>query len=616
MSILDNLGGPEDVRALDGPGLQDLAAELRATIVRGVSKTGGHLSSNLGVVELTLAIHRVYDTAKDRLVFDVGHQCYTHKLITGRADRFDTLRTLDGISGFPKPCESVHDAFIAGHASAAVSVALGMARARTLTGADYDVVALVGDGALTGGLAYEGLSDAGGSGEPLVVVLNDNGMSINRSVGGISRLLARQRIKPGYLRFKRAYRKVVGRIPPLYNFLHRLKERLKDLLLPASLFEDMGFFYLGPVDGHNIAHLESALRWAKALRAPVVLHAITQKGRGYAPAQQDPERFHGVGSFDPDTGKTAPAGRNFSSVFGETMVSLAAQDASIVAVTAAMEDGTGLTGFANRYPDRFFDIGIAEGHAVALTGGMAKQGLRPVFAIYSTFLPRACDMLIHDLALQNLHAVFCVDRAGLVGEDGETHQGAFDLNLLCAVPHMTVFAPASFAELREMLEHALYRVEGPVALRYPRGGEGLYKGCRANGTYTVLKDGDDVTLVGYGVLIGELLAAAALLEERGVSASVIKINVLHPFTQEDAAAIAGKTPALVVAEDVCAAGCFGQALLSAAAQQGAVPTKAALMNLGEGIVRHGSVSRLRALCGLDAAAIAGRAMGLVSKENA
>ena len=413
MSILEQIHSPADLKALPEEEIPALCAELRSFLVENLAKTGGHLASNLGAVELTVAIDRVYSTEKDRLVFDVGHQSYVHKILTGRREAFSTLRQFGGIAGFPKPDESVHDAFVAGHASTSISVALGMARARTLTGADYDVIALIGDGALTGGLAYEGLSDAGQSGEPMVIVLNDNGMSINKNVGGMATLLSKQRVKPSYLHFKQFYRNTVGKARGLYKVLHHVKEHVKDLVLPNNMFDDMGFYYIGPVDGHDEQQLEKMLRWARDLRQPVLLHVVTQKGKGISYTEQAPEKYHGVSSFDPVTGALPAPKPDFSHVFGETLSQLADEDPTVVAITAAMQTGTGLTTFAERHPDRLYDVGIAEGHAITMASGMAKQGLKPVAAIYSSFLQRAYDMLIHDTSLQRLHLVLGVDRAGI-----------------------------------------------------------------------------------------------------------------------------------------------------------------------------------------------------------
>ena len=606
--ILERLRSPDDLRALDELELKILCDELRAFLVAQVSHTGGHLASNLGVVELTVAIHRVFDTARDRLVFDVGHQCYVHKILTGRAEQFPTLRQLGGISGFPKPCESVHDAFIAGHASNSVSVALGMARARTMLHEDYSVLALIGDGALTGGLAYEGLNNAGASGEPLIVILNDNGMSIARNVGAMSEHLSRLRTKPEYFAFKKAYHSALGgsRLGhALYDFNHALKTGIKKALLPnATMFEDMGFAYLGPVDGHDLTQLTSTLEWAKEMKRPVLVHVRTQKGRGYAPAEREPWRFHGVGPFDAETGAVPPAKESFSSVFGAALTELAAEDARVCAITAAMEDGTGLTPFAERYPDRFFDVGIAEGHAAAMAAGLAAQGALPVFAVYSSFLQRAYDQLLHDVALSGLHVVFAVDRAGLVGADGATHHGVMDTVFLSGIPNMTVLCPSSFAELRSMLRRAVLEMSGPVALRYPRGGEGVYRADRSAEDFAELRTGGDITLCAYGTLINNVLDAAELLREDGIEARVIKLNRISPFRGGELSRVFGDTEQLLVAEECSGVGCIGQRIAAILTEEGHEPKKLTLCNLGRRFVEQGSVDELRAQCGLDAASLA------------
>lgn len=403
--MLEKINDVADLRALGPEELPGLCGEIRRFLIENVSKTGGHLASNLGTVELCVALDRVYDPYRDRIVFDVGHQCYTHKLLTGRLEGFARLRQYGGISGFPKPSESAADAFIAGHASNSVSVALGMARARTRLGEDYDVAAVIGDGALTGGLAYEGLSNAGQSGEPLVVILNDNAMSIGSNVGGMARLLSRMRVQPGYFRFKRWYRDTVGKIKPVYELLHRVKESVKGAILPENMFDDLGFYYLGPVDGHDVEALESAIAWARDMRVPVLLHVITRKGRGYPRAELDPERYHGVAPFDPEKGVVKGGKESFSTVVGRSLCRAAERDRRVSALTAAMADGTGLSDFAKRYPERFYDTGIAEGHTVSMAAGMAKEGLLPVACVYSSFLQRAFDMLIHDVSLLGLHVV-------------------------------------------------------------------------------------------------------------------------------------------------------------------------------------------------------------------
>lgn len=614
MSLLEKIHSPKDVKALSEGEIPQLCQEIRAFLVRSVACTGGHLASNLGVVELTVAIHRVYDTAKDRLLFDVGHQSYVHKLLTGRMDVFSTLRQFGGVAGFPKPQESVHDAFAAGHASTSISAALGMARARTLKNEDYDVVAVIGDGALTGGLAYEGLSDAGQSREPMVIILNDNGMSIHKNVGGMATLLSKQRVKPGYLRFKQIYRSTIGKVKPVYDALHTLKENVKDSVLPDNMFDDMGFYYIGPVDGHDEAELERILRWAKAIREPVLLHVITQKGKGISYTEREPEKYHGVGTFDAGTGTLPPAKPCFSGVFGQTMLELAAQRPDVVAITAAMASGTGLEAFAERYPKRFFDVGIAEGHAVTMAAAMAKQGLTPVFAVYSSFLQRSYDMLIHDAALQGLHVVLGVDRAGIVGNDGDTHNGTFDIAFLRTVPGMTIFAPSSFAELRSMLRKAVTEIDGPVAVRYPRGGEGAYQELHTEAT-ACLRDGSDVTLVTYGVNVNDALTAADRLANQGVSCAVYKLGRIQPLDAEPILRSLEETRRLLALEETGETGCIGAELLELAQLRGICLHGVRLLNLGSGVIPHGDVKTLRAVYHLDADAVVQAATEMLEEQD-
>lgn len=604
MNILEKINSPEDIKSLSLRELDILSEEIRGFLIDNVSKTGGHLASNLGTVELTIALHRVYDTKKDRIVFDVGHQSYVHKILTGRKGEFSTLRQFNGLSGYPKPEESIHDAAIAGHASNSVSVALGMARARSLIGEDYSVAAVIGDGALTGGLAYEGLSSAGDSKEPMVVILNDNGMAIDSNVGGMSTLLSVMRLKPAYFKFKRRYRQLFSHFPALYRFNHRAKEWVKRRWMPGNIFDELGFHYLGPVDGHDLVQLESVLGWAKELKEPVLVHVKTQKGKGYSYAEQEPEAYHGVDAFDTDAGIEKSDHQCFSGVFGEELTSLAESDGKLCAITAAMSGGTGLSEFAKAYPNRFFDVGIAEEHAAAMAAGMASQGLKPVFAVYSSFLQRAYDMLIHDVALSKLHVIFAVDRAGIVGRDGETHQGVFDVSYLCSVPHMAVLCPASFAELRDMLKIAIYRIDGPVAIRYPRGGEGEYKLSAGTSPSTVMREGEDLTIVSYGVMINNAMAAAKLLAENGIEAEVIKLNMINPLDTAAVLRSLKKTGRLLTAEEVCSHGSIGSRLLAACAEEGLVLKNSAALDLGNGIVSHGSVSELMKLKGLDAEGIA------------
>ena len=603
MKLLDTIHSREDLLRIPPDQEAQLCAEIREYLVQCVSKNGGHLSSNLGIVELTVAIEKEFDTSRDRLLFDVGHQCYVHKLLTGRREALSELRTYGGIAGFPKPCESESDAFTAGHASSAVSVALGMARARTLSKEDYHVIALLGDGALTGGLSYEGLNDAGASSEPLIVILNDNAMSITPNVGGIASYLNLIRTKPGYFKLKRIWRKFALGAPGgmfIYKIVHRLKESFKRHTLGINFFEEMGFQYMGPVSGHDITRLIYMLRRAKEMHCPVLLHVLTQKGKGYLPAEQNPDVFHGVGRFDPETGEVQKGGPTFCDAFGEELVRLAAHDRRICAVTAAMRQGNSLDAFAETYPDRFFDVGIAEGHAVSMAGGLAKQGLIPVVAIYSTFLQRAFDMMMQDVALLHLHVVFAVDRAGLVGPDGETHHGEFDVGYLRQIPGMTVLCPSNRLELRKMLSRAIYDCTGPVAVRYPRGEDGVYRQSLGQ---PVLREGKDLTIVSYGIMINEAIAAANLLSGNNLRAEIIKLDRICPLDMGPVEASAKKTGAVFVIEDCARQGSLSQELFSALASDG-FDGKCAARNLGDVFVSHGSRDELLRERGLDAHSLA------------
>lgn len=599
--MLEKIDTRADLLALSPEEEQILCAELRSFLVEHVSQTGGHLASNLGVVELTVALHKVYDPLKDRILFDVGHQAYVHKILTGRREQFPSLRSYGGLAGFPKPTESPQDAFIAGHASDSVSVALGMARARTLEHEDYSVVAVLGDGALTGGLSYEGLNDAGASREPLVVVLNDNGMSITPNVGGIARHLSLVRLKPGYFTIKKLYRQFTRCVPggeKIYSLSHRLKTAIRRKLIGVTIFEEMGFYYLGPVDGHDISKLTFLLKEARDMKEPVLLHVTTTKGKGYIPAETMPSSYHGVGKFDPDIGLDPDAGSTgFSHTFGQIMCKLAVADKRLCAVTAAMEQGTGLQTFAASFPERFFDVGIAEGHAVCMAAGLAKQGMYPVFAVYSTFLQRGFDMLLHDVALLKLHVVFAVDRAGLVGEDGETHHGVFDIGFLRQIPGMQLYCPASQAELEQMLPRAIYEAQGPAAVRYPKGTDGQYT---AAVWHDRIHQRSDLSIVTYGPTINDVLSAAFRLQEEGITADVIKLDQICPLTLDPiihSVSIAGR---LLVVEEAAEKGCVGQEILAELAKEQIPLRKTHLLNLKSGLVPHGSLKALRALTGIDA----------------
>lgn len=617
--LLDRDDLPAAIREMSKENLDELCAEIRQFLLDHVSKTGGHLASNLGAVELTVALHRCFHTAEDRLIFDVGHQCYTHKLLTGRRAGFDALRQFGGMSGFLKPEESPHDACITGHASASVSVALGMAHARTMQHKDYSVVAVIGDGALTGGMAYEALNSAGGSGEPLIVVLNDNNMSIDKNVGAMSLHLSRLRVRPHYLQMKKDVKSVLSRIPggeSAVNLISRSKRAVRAAVLPSPMFEEMGFTYLGPADGHDVLAMCQLFQSAKEMNRPVLVHVMTRKGKGYSYAEQKPEKYHGVSRFDVETGlplkKPAP---NFSAVFGAELVKLARDNPNICAVTAAMPSGTGLAGFAQKYPDRFFDVGIAEEHAVAMSAGMAKQGMRPVCALYSTFLQRAYDQLIHDVAIDRVPLVLAVDRAGIVGEDGATHNGVFDVGFLRQIPGMTLLAPASFAELRSMLRRAVGHLSGPIALRYPRGGEGAYTENHSEGADVCLRGGEDLVLVSYGVLINETLQAADILRENGVNCAVVKLNDLTAEFSEDLLRRIAQCGRAAVIEDVVHAGSMGQALAETLARRGIVPRWLRLCNTGDAFAPQGAVSRIYEYYHLDGKGIAETCLEAIQHEK-
>jgi 1-deoxy-D-xylulose-5-phosphate synthase len=538
---------PQELKAMTLPQLAALCDQLRRDLVETVAGTGGHLSSNLGIVELTVALHRQFDLTRDKIVWDVGHQCYVHKMLTGRADRMDTLRQEGGLTGFPDPAESETDCFITGHGSTSISAASGFATANTLAGRDDYVVAVIGDGALTGGLAYEGLSNAGRSRDKLIVVLNDNRMSINGNVGYVAHHLARMRARPKYMRAKHNVEWILKHIPliggGIYRLLWKIKNRLKTMIYRNStIYEEMGFYYIGPVDGHDLGALQGALQIAKTVGRPVLLHVETVKGRGYEPAQRQPDRYHGVSGFNAADGALPPAKGCFSTVFGEELTALAQDDGRICAITAAMTDGTGLCGFAERFPDRFFDTGIAEEHAVTFASGLAAAGMLPVFAVYSTFLQRCYDQLLNDTAIMGNHLVLAIDRAGVVPDDGVTHQGIFDVPFLATVPGMTLYAPSCYAEVRLHLKQALYDVTGPAGVRYPKGEESpLAAGFRPDyAPFTFFEaPGADTLLVTYGRLYFEAVEAARALAAEGVSVSILKLNRILPL---DLACLDGASP--------------------------------------------------------------------------
>ena len=619
MRILPNINGHDDLIRLNDQQQAELCDEIRSFLVSSVSKTGGHLASNLGTVELSVAIETVFNTMEDRLVFDVGHQSYVHKLLTGRQADFEHLRQFGGISGFPKPGESQSDAFVAGHASSSVSIALGMARARTLQNQDYHVIALIGDGAATGGMAYEGLNDAAVSKEPMIVILNDNEMSIDRNVGGMAKHLSRLRSTDDYLRLKLRYRSIIKQLPggkALYKLSSRVKNRIKRLLLQSTIFENMGLTYLGPVDGHDLPALIDLLRVAKDLRSPVLIHVVTRKGYGYKPAEENPAKFHGIGKFDPNSG-SALSGKTktYSDVFGETMLELAAENTNVCAITAAMPGGTGLLKFRDAFPKRLFDVGIAEEHAVSMAGGLAKQGMVPVVALYSTFLQRSYDQIMQDVALLGLHVVFAIDRAGLVGEDGPTHHGVFDVGFLRQVPGMTVLCPANFDELRAMLRWAVKDCTGPVAVRYPRGGSEVDGSCFNSDPTAICSYSDqtNATLISYGTVSAEMLSAAAMLQEEGIGCAALRLlSATHYSREELAKQVRGKH--VFVIEEVCSGSGISGEISLVLKSQGIDCTVHAL-DLGCEFTPHGDTNSLYCLTGLDRDAIVNSVREVLRHEN-
>ena len=608
MKILDRVEYPSDIKNLRLRELETLTQEIRDFLVQTVSNNGGHLAPNLGVVELTLVLHRVFNSPRDKMVWDVGHQSYVHKLLTGRKSQFTTLRKLDGMSGFPKPQESEFDAFGTGHSSTSISAALGMAKARDLQGEDYNVIAFIGDGALTGGMAYEALNHAGHTKIDFKVVLNDNHMSIDRNIGGMSAYLGRLRSDPHYYRIKENLDTAVRRIPAiggtLANSADRMKMAIKYSLVPGVLFEELGFTYLGPVDGHDINALISVMERAKKMKGPVLMHVLTQKGKGYVHAEEKPAFFHGVGPFDLENGKPQSSKKapSYTEIFGNTLVKLAAENPEVLAVTAAMAAGTGLNKFAEKFPRRFFDVGIAEPHAVTMSAGMASLGYRPVIAVYSTFLQRAYDQVVHDLCLQKLPVVLAADRAGIVGEDGETHQGILDISYLRHIPHLSFMAPKDEDELQHMLKTALYHQEGPVALRYPRGAGW---GVEMNepeilpwGKAEVLREGDDLLLLAVGTMVHPSLQAAEKLFWQGINAAVINVRFIKPLDEETILTQASRCGRVITVEENVLAGGMGSAFLELLEENDLhMPVKR--LGIKDSFVEHGPRSQLLERWGLD-----------------
>ena len=611
---LENIHDPSDIKKLNIKQLEQLAEELRAEIIKVVSDRGGHLASNLGVVELTLAMHYVFDAPADKLVFDVGHQCYAHKLLTGRFEGFQKLRNLGGVSGFPQMEESEYDAFTAGHASTAISAALGMARTRDIMKGDFSVVALVGDGALTGGMCYEALNDAGQSGTRMIVILNDNTMSISRNVGAMSNYLTRMRQSVTYRAVKRGIRRGLERIPhiglPLFRFMEKFKNFLKSLFVDGKFFDALGFTYIGPIDGHDIKHLIRVLKRSRDSQEPVLIHAVTQKGRGYAPAENHPVQFHGVAPFLVESGEALKGGGiSMGNIASKELVQLAENDIRICVISAAMTTGTGMDGFQQTHPERFFDVGIAEEHAVTMAAGMASQGMKPYVAIYSTFLQRAYDQIAMDVCRNSLPVTFLIDRAGLVGGDGATHQGVFDISYLRNIPNLVIASPRDVRDLKKLIALSA-DYDGPMAIRYPKDGEDLGPGIQAQrgfhiGEWELLSSGGDVMIFAVGRMVQFAMQASIELMGKGVSAGVVDARFIKPMDEKLLLAQAARAKMVVTVEENVLAGGFGEGVLEALSKAG---YERPVMTLGapDRFIGHASIDQQLEACGLSATRISRR----------
>lgn len=593
--ILEQINLPKDLKKLNLKEKEELCKEIRELIIDVTAKNGGHVASNLGVVELTVALHSVFNTPKDKIIWDVGHQCYVHKILTGRKKEFETIRQFGGLSGFPKICESEYDSFNTGHSSTSISVATGMARARDILKEDYKVIAVIGDGSLTGGMALEALNDAGSSKTNVTVILNDNEMSISKNVGGIPLYLSKIRTKTGYTRSNRKIKEITNKIPvigkPIVSFAHYTKQIIKRAVIHNMYFEDIGFTYLGPVDGHNVKKLEDILERSKKIKGPVLIHIITKKGKGYRLAEENPDKFHGISAYNKETGETKKS-NNYSKIFGNKLIELAQKDKKIVAVTAAMKDGTGLKEFAEKFPDRFFDVGIAEQHAVGLIAGMAKAGLKPVMPIYSSFLQRGYDQIIHDIALSNIPATICVDRAGVVGNDGETHQGIFDLSFLSSIPNVVIMAPKNFEELEKMLEFGV-NLNKPVFIRYPRGGEN-YQFKKTEkieyGIAETIVEGTDLSIIAIGNMVGRAKEIADLLPEKSIE--IINTRFLKPLDEKTILKSIEKTKKAITIEDNVLKGGLGSAVIEAVNKSGIENIKVKTFGYDDIFVEHGTVKEI------------------------
>jgi len=621
-SLLNTIQSPTDLKKLKPEQLPALAEEVRRFLLETVSVTGGHLGSNLGAVELTIALHYCFDSPKDKIVWDVGHQAYTHKILTGRREQFPTQRQYKGLSGFPKRCESEHDAFDTGHSSTSISAGLGMAAAADLAGTKNHAIAVIGDGSLTGGMAFEALNQAGHLKKNLIVILNDNEMSISKNVGAFSSFISRKMTGRYFRDLKKEMQGLLRHIPAIgsdiLHFARRAENSLKGFLTPGALFEALGFDYLGPLDGHNLPQLVEVFNSINQLDGPLLVHIMTTKGKGYKPAEDTPHKYHGVGAFDLDTGKGAPkpAVKSYTEVFGETIIQLAEQDPKVVAITAAMPDGTGLGPFSERFPERFFDVGIAEQHGMTFAAGLAADGYRPVTAIYSTFVQRAYDQVFHDICLQGLPVTVAMDRGGLVGDDGPTHHGVFDLSYMRHLPGITVMAPKDENELRHMLTTAVY-AGTPVALRYPRGnGYGVPLDAELQrlpiGKGETLRDGSDVCIIAIGSTVYPALEAAESLKQAGISAGVINARFVKPLDEELILSAARRTGIIVTVEENALQGGFGSAVLELLYDNGMQNVRVKRLGIPDRYIEHGSQAQLRKDLGIDADGIAAATKAFVS----
>lgn len=605
--ILDRVNLPEDLKKLNIGELTRLCREIRGFLIDSVSETGGHLASNLGIVELTVALHTVFDVPKDKIIFDVGHQSYVHKILTGRRDKFASLRKFGGLSGFPKTCESEYDAFNTGHSSTSISAALGIARGRDLNRESYSVISVFGDGALTGGMMYEAMNDAGHSKTPLILILNDNTMSISHNVGAVSKHLRSLRLSPFYFRSKHAVESFLKKIPvggkATANILKQIKRFIRRLVIPTTIFDDMGFIYMGPVDGHDLKSLIQCLENAKEEKKPVLIHAHTKKGKGYAPAESNPSKFHGVPPFDKLTGEIKSGSETYSARFGTALVRLAESNPKITAITGAMPDGTGLDEFGRRFKNRFFDVGIAEQHGVTMAAGLAMSGYVPVIPLYSSFLQRAYDQTLHDVCLQNLHVVFPIDRAGIVGADGETHQGVYDISYLSHMPNMTILSPSTLDQLEEMLDFAVNDFSGPIAIRYPRGSaqaDNIDTGFTL-GKAQLVQDGKDVSLIATGRCVKRAQEVAALLNNKSVQ--IIALPTVKPLDEAAIIAAAMKTGYVATIEDNVKTGGMGS-MIGTLLKERSIDCRFKIFAFPDKPITHGSVDELDKLCGMDAETIA------------